>query len=76
MEQGHVVQVLLADYSILKAVSTDNGLQLRDGTVRIAGKGMEDNLVQRYSCQEGYQDVQVFGELVLRLVHSLLVWRS
>ena len=76
LKQREAAQVLLADHSILKAISTENGLKLFYGRVRKAGEGMEDNLVRGYASQDGHQDVQVLGELVLRLVHCLLVWRS
>ena len=75
LKQGQVIYVLLADHSILKTILTDNGLKLRLRRVRIAGEGIENNLVRRYTSQDCRQDVQVLGELVLRLVDCLLVWR-
>ena len=62
-------------HSLLKTFVTENGLQLSNGRVRIAGKGVENNLVSGVPARRAIRISTTLCELVLCLVYCLFVWR-
>ena len=68
-QQGQYSQIILANNTSLKAISAEESLELRGRSIREAGQGVEDDLAWRYTSQDGHQDVHVFGQLDLCLVH-------
>ena len=72
LQQRHVVQVLLTNHSLLKAIGAEDLLKLSSRRVRIAGQAAHDDLVRRYPPQEFHDDIHILGELVFSLVDCLL----